>query len=172
MLGELVEVRLEIGAAALLARFDDDDATSVGNAVRLHGLDGAECGEEGVAIIRDAARVEAIAASNRDEGFESFGPVTERGLLVEVSIEHDGGAVARGGVDGDDEGGRATFETMNGHAKTGELASARPRGHQLSGFFEMAVLYPLGVEHGREGRYRAKGRQRVERGTFKVWKEE
>ena len=139
---QIVEVGLEVRAAALLAGLDQDDAAAVGDVVGLHRLDGEQRGEGGVAVVADAAREEAIVAANRLVRSEAVGPVAERRLLVEVSVE-DGGAVARGRRgDGDDQDRRAIFEPVDLDVEVGEGPRERPVREQFDGAVDVAVAGP------------------------------
>ena len=77
-------------AAALLARLDQDHAAAVRRPGRREGLEGADGGEDGVAVVRGPPAVEAVALAYRDERVEPFPPAPERWLLVEVAVQQGG----------------------------------------------------------------------------------
>ena len=128
VLGKVVQVRLEVHAAALFAGLDEHDATGVRYPVEFHCFDGAERGEGGIAVVGDAARVEPITSTGRNEGVETARPVAERWLLVEVPVEDDRAFVTRRRVDGNDEHGSATFEVVNLDVGVCDLSRTSPVG--------------------------------------------
>ena len=87
VLSQVIEIHLEIGAAALLARLDEDNAAAVGDVVRFHRLDREQCREGGVAVVRDSSGVQPVAATCRREGTEALGPGAQGRLLVEVAVQ-------------------------------------------------------------------------------------
>ncbi len=135
----MIEVGLQVRAAALLTGFDQHDAATVGNVVRLHRFDGEQRRKCGIAVVADAAREEPVIAANRFVGPEAVGPVAERRLLVEVSVKY-GRAVARGGGrDRHDEHRRTTFETMNFDFEIGETSRQGPVRKQFYRAIDVSV---------------------------------
>src|SRR5450631_608594 len=117
MVREEVEVGLEVGTAALFARLDQHNATTVGNLVCLKRLYREQGTEGRVAVVGDAASEDTVAAAYGNEGIETLGPVPERRLLVEVTVEH-GGTRARGRrLDGHAQHRRAVLQTVDHHVE-------------------------------------------------------
>ena len=123
---QVVQVRLEVGTAALLTGFDQHDAAAVGDAVGFHRLDGEQGGERRVAVVGDAARVDPVAAAHRLEGRQALGPVAEGRLLVEVTVEHGRAVARRRRGDGDDEDRRAVAESADLDVEVGDFSRERP----------------------------------------------
>src|SRR5665213_2226607 len=125
----MIEVGIQIRAAAL-----------------LHGFDGEQRRKCGVAVVTDAARKKSVVAANRFVGPEAVGPVAERRLLVEVSIKY-GRAVARGGGrDRHDEDRCTTVETMDDDIEIGEPSSQGPVRKQFYCAIDVSVDDPFSVE--------------------------
>ena len=88
--GERLDVRRQVGAAALLAGLDEHDEAGVGDAGGLGALDGDEGGERGVPVVGAAAPVELVALDDRRPRPEALAPAGHLGLLVEVAVEQHG----------------------------------------------------------------------------------
>ena len=114
----------------------------------LHRLDGEQRRERRVAVVADAPGVEAIVAAHRVVGSEPVGPVAERRLLVEVTVQHGRTVARRGGGDGHDEDRRATVEPLDLHVEIGEGSRERPVRQQFDGAVDVSVLDPVSVESG------------------------
>src|SRR5690606_18996955 len=79
--GERVDVRGQIRAAAFLAGLDQDHAARVRDALVGERAQRAQRAEHRVAVVRAAAAVELAVAEHRRPRGEAFGPTGELGLL-------------------------------------------------------------------------------------------
>ena len=84
---EVLEVRGEVGAAALLARLDEDEHAAVAAARRHQARHG---GERRVAVVGRSPAVEQVALAHRLVRAEAVAPLAERRLLVHVAVDDDG----------------------------------------------------------------------------------
>ena len=87
LLGELVEVGIEVRAAALLRGLDEDEASRMGRARRFERLEREQGAEDRVAVISCAAAEEQLVAPHRLVGAEALAPVAQRRLLVEMAVD-------------------------------------------------------------------------------------
>ena len=71
---QLLDVRGQVGAAALLGRFDEHDAPRVGEPGELRRLDGEQRGERGVAVVGAASAVQPVALEHRLPRAEVLAP--------------------------------------------------------------------------------------------------
>src|SRR5690606_1961239 len=109
--------------------------------------------EDGIAVVGTAAPVQAVALDHRLPGPEVLGPAGHFRLLVQVAIQQHAvlaavGAVAEGGDLEVDQRG-ASFQAYHFHGHAGDGRGPGPGLHQFHGVVHVAVLDPLGVEHGR-----------------------
>ena len=89
---EVLEVRRQVGAAALLARLDEDEHAALAAARRHQTRHG---GERRVAVVGRAPAVEEIALAHGLPGPETAAPLAERRLLVHVAVDDDRVAACR-----------------------------------------------------------------------------
>ncbi len=83
---EVRQVRGEVGAAALLARFDEDEHAALAAARRHQTRHG---GERRVAVVGRPPAVEEVAFAHRLPRSEPAAPLAERRLLVHVAVDED-----------------------------------------------------------------------------------
>ena len=89
---EVLEVGRQVGAAALLARLDEDEHAAPAAARRQQTRHG---GERRVAVVGRAPAVEEVALAHRLVGPEPAAPLAERRLLVHVAVDDDRVAACR-----------------------------------------------------------------------------
>ena len=82
-----VHVGGEVGAPALLAGLDEDDAPGVRHPLGLERLHGGEGGERRVPVVGRAPPVEPVAAADRRPRPQPLAPAHHLGLLVEMPVE-------------------------------------------------------------------------------------
>ena len=142
---------IEIRAAALLRGLDEHDAAASGEASGVGGLDGQESSRKGIAIVSRPSPEEQVAAAHRGERIETLGPVTERWLLVEVSVEQHRAARLRcGGGEVDDDGWSAAGDALHGDLRTGQVAACGPGGEKRNRGVDRRLPCALGGEVGRQ----------------------
>ena len=86
-------------------------------------LDGADGGEDGVAVVRGAPPVEAVAFAHGQERVEPPPPAAERGLLVEMPVQQCDelglGALEGRDVDDDDRSQAVALDYLDRAARDG-----------------------------------------------------
>jgi hypothetical protein len=87
--GERVEVCRQVGTTALLACFDQHEASVVAQPTCLRGFDREDRREGGIAVVRAAAAIQAVAVDDRLPRAEVVAPSGHLRLLVEVAVEQD-----------------------------------------------------------------------------------
>ncbi len=149
-IGQLLHVGGQVGAAALLGGLDQHHAARMGDPLGLQRLDRGERRERRIAVVPRPAAEEPVAAAHRRPGATVRGPAHHLRLLVAVAVEQDGLAALAGHFHEDD--GRAAREADDLDGQALDLPLPGPVGDQGHRPVDVAVLRPLGVEHGRLGR--------------------
>ena len=142
---EVLDVRRQVGAAALLARLNEHEHAALAAARRHQTRHG---GKRRVAVVRGAAPVEEVALAHRLPGPEPAAPLAERRLLVHVAVDEDGIA---GAAVVDQQHGGAARQRHDLHLERGVLV-VRPLRQQLGRRRDGAPLVPVRVEGGGEAR--------------------
>ena len=142
-----VHVGGQVGAPALLAGLDEDDAAGVRHPLSLERLDGGERGERRVAVVGRAPAVEAVAAANRRPRPEALAPAHHLGLLVEVAVEEDGLVGRPRNVHQEDR--RPARQSDHLDLEALDRTLARPARRELDCPVQVAVGLPLPVESRR-----------------------
>ena len=143
---EVLEVRGEVGAAALLARLNEDEHAALA-AARCHQT--RHGGERRVAVVGRPPAVEEVALAHRFPRPEPAAPLAERRLLVHVAVDQDRFAAA---AVVDQQQRRAAWQRddLDGECRFGVLDPSR---QQLGRRRDGATLLPVRVEGGGETRY-------------------
>src|SRR5207248_563676 len=97
-------------AAAFLAGLDEADAARPRDALGVERRDGAERGEDRIAVVGTAAAVEASLLDHRRPWPEAIAPAGHLGLLVEMAVERHGRIGLRGGGHVEEDQRRAALE--------------------------------------------------------------
>ena len=156
-IGEVFDVVRQVGAARLLARFDEHDEAGVAAAGGVQRLDGGECGERRVPVVGPAAAVEPPVLDDRCPGPEAFAPADHLGLLVEVAVQDDRVVVETGhdrvvgqiGVGGGhlhQQQWAASGQPVDLDREPRNRPGCAPGPDELDGSIDVAVRRPLGVE--------------------------
>ena len=148
-IGQSLDVRGQVRAAALLGRFDQHDAAAMRHALSLQRFDGGERRERGIAVVARAAPEQPVAATHGNPRPRVGGPAHHLRLLVAVAIEQHRVAAGARRLHQDD--GRAAWQTHDLDGESFDLPAPRPVGDEADGALEVAVLRPVRVEHRRLG---------------------
>ena len=141
-----VHVGGQIGAAALLARLDQDDAARVRRARALQRLDRGEGAERRVAVVLGPAAVEPVAAADGLPGPEPVAPADHLRLLVAVAVEQDGLRRRAGHVHEDHRRASREPECLDRQALDRPVPA--PVLDQRDGALDVAIGHPVRVEAG------------------------
>ena len=103
--------------------------------------------EHGIAVISAAPTIQFAVAYYRCPGVQAVFPAGEFRLFVVVAVQDDN--VVGRARNLDKQNRRSAFDPhyFDLHATDGLLLA--PLLEQIDGFFHMAVLFPVGIEHGR-----------------------
>ena len=136
-------MRGEVGAAALLARLNEDEHATLA-ATRRHQT--RHGGERRVAVVGRPPPVEEVALAHRLPRTEPAAPLAERRLLVHVAVDHNG---LTGAAVVDQEQGRAPRQRddLDGQCR---FLILDPRRQELRRGGDGAALVPVRVEGGGE----------------------
>jgi hypothetical protein len=86
----------EVGTAGLLAGLDEHDHPGASRPVRVEDLERRQGGEGRITVVTHATAVQTVAVAYRRERAESLAPLTERRLLVEMTVDEHGARRAPG----------------------------------------------------------------------------
>ena len=139
-----VHVGGQVGAPALLAGLDDDDAPGVRHPLGLERLHRGERRERRVAVVGRAPAVEAVAAADGRPRPQALAPAHHLRLLVEVSVQEDG--LVRRPRDLHQEDRRPARQPDDLHLEALDRTLARPARRELDRPVQVAVGLPLAVE--------------------------
>ena len=139
-----VHVGGEVGAPALLAGLDEDDAPGVRHSLRLERLHGGEGGERRVPVVGGAPPVEPVAATDRRPGPQPLAPADHLGLLVEMPVEEH--RALAGARNLHEEHRRPVRQPHDLDVEALDRTLARPARRELDGPVQVTVSLPLAVE--------------------------
>ena len=144
--GELLHVGGQVGAAALLARLDQDQTARMRHPRALHRFDRGEGTEHRVAVVLGPAAIEPIPAADGLPGTEPVVPAHHLRLLVAVAVEQDGLRRRAGHVEQHHRRASGDPERLDGQALDGPAPA--PVLDQRDGALDVAIGHPVRVEAG------------------------
>ena len=118
----------QVGAPALLAGLDDDDAPGMRHSLGLERLHGGERREGRVTVVGRAPTVEAVATADRRPRAQAIAPAHHLRLLVEVAVQEDG--LVGGPRDLHQEDRRPARQPDDLHLEALDRALASPAGRR------------------------------------------
>ncbi len=142
--GQRVDVEGQVGAAALLARLDEDSEIRMGDALLAQRHNGGQCREDGVAVVGAAAAVEPVAVPHGSPRPEVRPPAVHLRLLVQMAVQQHVALPRAGDLDQYDRGPVREPHHLHVHVRV-RLAPA-PRDHQVDCLVHESMRLPIGVE--------------------------
>ena len=143
----MVDVVGQIGAAALLTAFDDDDDAPVRDALLLQGTHRRQRCEGGIAVVGAATPIQLVALADGDPRTIAVPPARHLGLLVVVAVHEDG--VVALAFDLDEQEWCAIFEAHDLDLGAVDLLGPTPGLDELDGLVHVTGAAPRGVEQWR-----------------------